>query len=418
MDFVTHLPNSFGHTTIWVICDRLTKYVHFLALPTKYTASDLAARFSVEICRLHGVPKSIISDRDPLFLSSFWKELFRLQGTTLKYSTSYHPETDGQSEAINRCLEAYLRCFAGDQPCKWYKFLHLVEYWYNSAFHSAIGMSPFQALYGRPPPKVLDYVPGSSTIKSVDTSLQKRHEIMNTLTDNLKRNKQRMEDQANKNRKDCTFEPDDWVLLRLQPYRQQTVVRRSSQKLSKRDPQTHFKPLPAELKNCIQEESSEPNGVSQNSSAEQKALKSGALIQTEQAKPSDLARASGASVTLPRASLNRTISKESTSQHTPSNAHSQPCDALHYPMLRSEPLKGSTIRVTPFDNSKGASPSLDSTQLSQAQSQPLAGSTIRVLDDKFSNLEDKVSSAEGGIDSKWSRPKRNIQRPFWLKDFI
>jgi len=81
MDFINHLPNSFGHTIIWVICDRLTKYVHFLALPTKFTAEDLVIRFSTEICRLHGIPKSIISYRDPLFLSKFWRELFKVQGT-------------------------------------------------------------------------------------------------------------------------------------------------------------------------------------------------------------------------------------------------------------------------------------------------------------------------------------------------
>ena len=82
---ITHLPNSFGHTVIWVICDRLTKFVHFIALPTKFTAEDLAHCFSVEICRLHGVPKSIVSNQDPLFLSHFWKELFKFQGTQLKY---------------------------------------------------------------------------------------------------------------------------------------------------------------------------------------------------------------------------------------------------------------------------------------------------------------------------------------------
>jgi hypothetical protein len=95
MDFITHLPNSFGHTAIWVICDRLTKFVHFLALPSRYNTPDLAHRFSVEVSKFHGIPKSIVSDRDPLFFSLFWKELFHLQGTTLRYSTAYHPETDG-----------------------------------------------------------------------------------------------------------------------------------------------------------------------------------------------------------------------------------------------------------------------------------------------------------------------------------
>lgn len=76
MDFITYLPSAFGHTTIWVIYDRLIKYMHLLALPTSFTTRDLARRFSIEICRLHGIPRSIVSDRDPLFVSAFWKEIF------------------------------------------------------------------------------------------------------------------------------------------------------------------------------------------------------------------------------------------------------------------------------------------------------------------------------------------------------
>jgi hypothetical protein len=234
MDFITHLPNSFGHTVVWVICDRLTKYVHFIGLPTRFTAKDIATRFSTEICRLHGLPKSIISDRDPLFLSNFWKELFRVQGTTLKYSSAYHPETDGQTKVVNRSLETYLRCFASEHPRKWYKFLHLAEYWHNSTFHSAIKMSPFEALYGRKPPTVLDYVHGSSINSDLEQTLAERQKIINTLKENLKRSRHKMEAQANKKRKNCTFTPGDLVLLRLQPYRQKTVQRRTSQKLSKR----------------------------------------------------------------------------------------------------------------------------------------------------------------------------------------
>lgn len=128
MDFITHLPNSYRHTIIWVVCDRLTKFSHFIAMPSKFSAKDLAIRFSVEIFRLHGIPKSIVSDRDPLFLSTFWKEQFRVQGTTLKYSSAYHPETDGQTEVVNIFLETYLRCCTSENPKKWFKFLHLEEF--------------------------------------------------------------------------------------------------------------------------------------------------------------------------------------------------------------------------------------------------------------------------------------------------
>nr|KYP31763.1 Retrotransposable element Tf2 [Cajanus cajan] len=95
MDFITSLPSSHGYTVIWVVCDRLSKYSHFVALPTHFTAQHLAQRFMQEIFRLHGAPKAIISDRDPIFLSQFWREIFKAQGTKLKYSSSYHPQTDG-----------------------------------------------------------------------------------------------------------------------------------------------------------------------------------------------------------------------------------------------------------------------------------------------------------------------------------
>ncbi|CAI8602466.1 unnamed protein product [Vicia faba] len=99
---------------IWVVYDRLTKFSHFKALPTKFSAKYLDLDFSIEICHLHGVPTSIVSYRDPLFLNIFRKELFRAQGTTLKYYSAYHLETDGETEVVNHCLKTYLRCFISD----------------------------------------------------------------------------------------------------------------------------------------------------------------------------------------------------------------------------------------------------------------------------------------------------------------
>ncbi|KAK9157656.1 hypothetical protein Scep_004230 [Stephania cephalantha] len=94
MDFITHLPISAGKTTILVVVDRLSKMAHFCASGPRISAPVLAAAFVQEVCRLYGVPSSIVSDRDPLFISAFWQELFKLQGTKLAMSSAYHPQSD------------------------------------------------------------------------------------------------------------------------------------------------------------------------------------------------------------------------------------------------------------------------------------------------------------------------------------
>jgi hypothetical protein len=151
MDFITGLPNYGGLTVIMVVVDRLTKYAHFIPLKADYSSKVVAEVFMNQIVKLHGIPKSIVSDRDKVFTSSFWQNLFKLQGTTLAMSSAYHPQSDGQSEILNKCLEMYLRCFTYENPKSWVKALPWAEFWYNSAFHTSIGMTPFKALYGRDP---------------------------------------------------------------------------------------------------------------------------------------------------------------------------------------------------------------------------------------------------------------------------
>lgn len=141
-----------------VVVDRLSKYSHFLLLKHPYTAKSVAELFVREVVRLHGIPMTIISDRDPIFVSHFWLELFKLQGTQLNMSSAYHPEMDGQTEVTNRCLESYLRCFASEQPKTWSYWIPWAEFWYNTTFHVSIGRTPFEVVYGRQPPSIIRFL--------------------------------------------------------------------------------------------------------------------------------------------------------------------------------------------------------------------------------------------------------------------
>ncbi|KAL0356109.1 UNVERIFIED_CONTAM: Transposon Ty3-I Gag-Pol polyprotein [Sesamum radiatum] len=234
MNFITNLPASAGKTVIWVVVDRLSKTTHFVGLPSKFNAVSLATVFSTEIFRLHGMPKTIVSDRDKLFLSYFWRELFKLSGTTLAMSSAYHPQSDGQTEVLNRVLETYLQCFVSEEPRGWLRFLHLAEYWYNTSYHSSLRMSQFQALYGRALPSMVDYLADDSSGTGVGDLLREKRESLAAARYHLSRARQRMKSQADKHRQDCHFTMGDWVLLRLQSYCQHSIHRWTSEKLSRR----------------------------------------------------------------------------------------------------------------------------------------------------------------------------------------
>eukprot|EP00250_Pteridium_aquilinum_P021954 c25270_g3_i1 orf=3378-4424(+) len=132
MDFITCLPLSGEFTGIYVVVDRSPKYSHFIPISTLCEAEDIARYFFKHVFNYHGLPWEIISDRDSRFTGNFWRMLFALAGTTLKFNSSYHPETDGQTEQVNQTLEDYLRHYIQLDRWDWSKFLDIVEYFYNS----------------------------------------------------------------------------------------------------------------------------------------------------------------------------------------------------------------------------------------------------------------------------------------------
>ena len=157
---------------------------------------------------LHGIPKSILSD---------W-------GTTIHMTSSYHLQSDGQTEVVNRCLETYLRCFASEQPRQWSCWIPWTEFWYNTNFHTSIGTTPFEAVYGRKPPTVMQHIPGEIKVEVVAREFRDRDEALRQLKHHLTIAHEQMRRTANSHRRDIQFDIGDWVYLKLHPHRQQSVV--------------------------------------------------------------------------------------------------------------------------------------------------------------------------------------------------
>jgi hypothetical protein len=164
MDCIAGLPKSRNKLIIMVVVDHLSKYAHLCALQHPFIESIVAQCFMDQVFNLHGMPHSIIFYRDSTFTNNFWQELFKLQGTQLQLSTSYHPQTDDQTEVVNKCLETYLRCLASDMKYQWAQWLPLVEWFYNTSYHTTTRMTPFEVVYGKNPPSFLSYFPGVSKV--------------------------------------------------------------------------------------------------------------------------------------------------------------------------------------------------------------------------------------------------------------
>jgi transposase InsO family protein len=150
MDYIVGLlPAARRKDSIWIIVDRLTKTAHFIAVHTTYSVQDYAELYVDQIVCLHGVPKTIVSDRGTQFVIRFWEQLHESLGTKLIRSSSYHPQTDGQTERVNQIVEDMLRTSIMHFDKSWDKCLSLAEFSYNNSYQASLKMTPFEALCGR-----------------------------------------------------------------------------------------------------------------------------------------------------------------------------------------------------------------------------------------------------------------------------
>ena len=220
MDFVSGLPKTVrGCDSIWVIVDRLTKSAHFLPVRVTYTLDKLAEIYVREIVRLHGVPKSIVSDRDSRFTSKFWKSLQNALGTRLKFSTAFHPQTDGQSERTIQTLEDMLRAYALDFQGAWDKYLPLAEFSYNNSYHATIGMAPYEALYGRKCRSPIHWHEAGERKYLGPELVEQATEAVEKIQQHMKTSQNRQKNYADKRRKPLEFTVGEQVFLKVSPMR-------------------------------------------------------------------------------------------------------------------------------------------------------------------------------------------------------
>ena len=234
MDFVEALPRVRGKSVILTVVDRFSKYAHFIPLVHPYSAETVAQSFFSEIVRLHGIPQSIVSDRDPVFTSNFWGELMRLSGTKLQMTTAFHPQSDGQSESANKVIIMYLRCLTGDRPRDWLRWLPWAEYVFNTAFQSSLRDMPFRVIYGRDPPSLRTYVHGDSRVPAVAHTLEERREFLEDIRHRLEQAQAIQKRHYDRLHRAVTFQTGDWVLLRLRQRPTASMPQASAGKLKPR----------------------------------------------------------------------------------------------------------------------------------------------------------------------------------------
>ncbi|MCO5603742.1 hypothetical protein L7F22_057894 [Adiantum nelumboides] len=212
MDFIFGLPKSIhGNTGIWTIVDRFSKQAHFIPVKKTIKAHQMATLFISQVFKYHGLPTSIVSDRDPRMTSNFWKGLFENLGTRLNFSSAYHPQTDGQSEIANLTVLDLLKAYVTevDQRTQWEKYLPLVEYAYNNTIHTSTEKAPFEVIEGRSKSPLLLKVHGK--IFAANEYSRDLKESFQKIKEAISITQQKQKAAANKHRRALAFKENDWV---------------------------------------------------------------------------------------------------------------------------------------------------------------------------------------------------------------
>jgi hypothetical protein len=220
MDFIVGLPRTpTGEDAIWVVVDRLTKSAHFIPMKVKDPMDKLARLYVQNIVRLHGVPSAIVSDRDSHFTSRFWQSLQKEMGTELKFSTAFHPQTDGQSKRTNQVLEDMLRACVLDFKGSWIQYLPLIEFAYNNSYQATIGMPPYEALYGRRCQSPLYWNDIGERQLLGPEMLQDTRDKVILIRQRMAAAQSRQKSYADNRRRVLEFEVGDQVFLKISPMR-------------------------------------------------------------------------------------------------------------------------------------------------------------------------------------------------------